>query len=256
MSEGIRNSKIVLVCANSTYQGRPNCMFELRETARLYPEKIVTLLVEGHDMKASKISCLSQNKIWTSSGNTVSKEMDNILKPTEMMYCHIGFVAQDKRWKSPDQIPPELVVDLLKAVQPLVSILNNADCLPSMPRKVFVKKAEKAEADSPSITEPEKSISSEDKLNGENDDKEKFPCVGLFKKIDVGQIQRGGGQLMSENSIASTATATIAKPSEGESVPAYVHISSSKNSSLKTNRQSKNIKLHTEYDAWNEAYDS
>ena len=68
-------------------------------------------------MKTNKISCLSQNKIWTSSGNTVGKEMDNILKFTEMMYCHIGTVAQDERWKSPDQIPPELVVDLLKAVR-------------------------------------------------------------------------------------------------------------------------------------------
>ena len=135
MSEGIRNSKIVLVCANSTYQGRPNCMFELRETTSLYPEKIVTLLVEGQVDKTSKISCLPPKKIWASSSLTVSKEMQGILKFSEMMYCHIGVVAQDKRWKSPDQIPPELVVCLLKAVQPLVSILNNAGCQPSMPRK-------------------------------------------------------------------------------------------------------------------------
>ena len=213
MSEGIINSKIVLVCANSVYQGRPNCMFELREAARLYPDKIVTLLVEGHDMKASKISCLSQNKIWTSSGNTVSKEMDNILKFTEMMYCHIGSVAQDERWKSPDQIPPELVVDLSKAVQPLISILNNAGCQPSMPRKVFIKKTEKAEDDLPSTTEPEKSKYSEDKI-GFNDDEEKFPDVGLLKKIDI------------------------------------------KNSSLKTNRRSKNVEAHAEYDAWTDADDS
>ena len=101
MSEGIINSKIVLVCANSVYQGRPNCMFELREAARLYPDKIVTLLVEGQVDKTSKISCLPQNKIWASSILTVSKEMQSILKFSEMMYCLIGYGAQDKRWKSP-----------------------------------------------------------------------------------------------------------------------------------------------------------
>ena len=150
MSEGIKNSTVVLVCANSTYQGRPNCMYELRETARLYPDKIVRLLVEGVNFYGD----LSQqpappNRYWKSSVKgdkssadygkplevVVSQEMEDIIMFPKRMLCDIGQVAQDPLWQTPDQVTPDLLEKLKKAVQPLVAMLSKGGCQPSMPKQ-------------------------------------------------------------------------------------------------------------------------
>ena len=49
MQNGISNSRIVLVCLNSIYQTRENCMFELREASKCDPTKqIITLFIESN----------------------------------------------------------------------------------------------------------------------------------------------------------------------------------------------------------------
>ena len=127
MSEGIANSTVVLVCANSTYQGRPNCMFELRETARLYPDKILILLVEGLDYTKVR---------WSTSNKVISQEVKDILQFDTKMYCPINLVAQNPLWQTPDQVTPAMFEELRRAVQPLVTILSNAGCQPSMHSKI------------------------------------------------------------------------------------------------------------------------
>jgi hypothetical protein len=56
------------------------------------------------------------------------------------MYCDISRIAQNPLWKrrqsspddEPDQYTPEMLDALRKAVQPLLKILSNAGCQPSM----------------------------------------------------------------------------------------------------------------------------
>lgn len=125
MREGIAKSTIVLVCVNSTYQSRQNCMFELKETARLHPnKKIVSLILESRTTWAP------------------SMEMDSILKFNNHMYCDISGVAADPLWKMRDHLTPDLQIqfkkligDLALATQPLVNILNNVQCMPSIKKK-------------------------------------------------------------------------------------------------------------------------
>ncbi len=62
----------------------------------------------------------------------VSQEMEDIIKVPTRMFCDISRVAQDPLWQTPYQVTPELIERLKMAFQPLVKMLSNAGCHPSM----------------------------------------------------------------------------------------------------------------------------
>lgn len=125
MRNGIKRSTIVLACLNNTYQDRPNCMFELRETARLHPNKpIVALVLEVLSGPPTK-------RMWANKMAPVSQELEGLAKFSTLMYCDISGVAKNPLWANPDQVPPDLVQELSAATQPLVKILHDVNCLPS-----------------------------------------------------------------------------------------------------------------------------
>jgi len=126
MRDGIQTSTVVLVCVNSTYEARPNCMFELRETRRLCADKpVVGLLTE---------------RMW--GGTWVpGDEIKTLLRTADSMFCDISNGAQppgpanDPRWADPDIDPPEDLIEALsRSLEPLVKILRDAGCEPSFVR--------------------------------------------------------------------------------------------------------------------------
>ena len=110
MQRGIANSKVVVACVNSKYQSRPNCMFELTETIRMFPNKpIVTILTQ------------SKPHEWATD------QLKSLCNFEAKMYVDIGAIAAeqwDYRDDSQQQEDPDQLNRLAGAVQPLLKILE------------------------------------------------------------------------------------------------------------------------------------
>jgi hypothetical protein len=126
-SEAIKNSAVVLVCANSAYQESRNCKSELIEIQEKYPEKIYSLLIEG--FRRTTFS----SRQWSNSGIAIDQEVWDLLDGFDKARCcDVSRSAQDPLWKSPDDITADLLVELNSALQPLLLMMDKAGCRPSM----------------------------------------------------------------------------------------------------------------------------
>jgi len=116
MREGILQSKVVLACVDSCYQSRPNCMFELNYAKDLTdPSKpVVTVLTEGNVFE------------W---GN---KELLRLCEVSTKMYVDLGDVAAQAGWSSAQGPTHEMIKELITATEPLIKILHNLNCRPSI----------------------------------------------------------------------------------------------------------------------------
>ena len=86
MKSGIANSKVVLICLNSLYQSRENCLFELREAYNTN-KSTLTLLIEEN--KQSWVSPEVREKLNLESsidfGELSNMDWDREDGPTEEM---------------------------------------------------------------------------------------------------------------------------------------------------------------------------
>ena len=118
MEQGIANSKVVIACVNNTYQSRPNCMFELKETVTKFPKKpLIALILEAN------------------MGNSWNAEIRQILDFRNKMYCDISSVASDSFWNNNvdnDEPSNELLGRLKKILNPLIKTLSDVECHPSL----------------------------------------------------------------------------------------------------------------------------
>ena len=126
MQDGIRKCKVFLCCLNSTYESRDNCMFELRETRRLHPDKpVVTLLLQNPFGDPSK-----DPGAWDAK-----QETRDLLNFKGAMFCDLSkSVAVNERFKPShaDGPTPELLKELAVALAPLVKILKSVNCTPTL----------------------------------------------------------------------------------------------------------------------------
>ena len=132
MRNGIAQSTVFLCCISSKYQKRPNCMFELKETASRYPnKKIISLLLEP----------LAKNGDgdfeWQPANATVepvSSEVVSTLNFDRRMYCDLSQTTRNPLWypsnasSQGDDISPELNKELLEQLIPLQKILDSVKC--------------------------------------------------------------------------------------------------------------------------------
>jgi hypothetical protein len=131
ISKGIANCSVVLTCANSTYQSRPNCMFELREANKMKAnDKIIALIL---DDIVERNDTGRPHKRWMPSDVRIERDLIDILKFDTKMYCDISSVAKDPKWQA---APLILKQELQKQLQPLVKILQDLGCVPSFKRDI------------------------------------------------------------------------------------------------------------------------
>ena len=113
--------KVFLCCANSTYQTRSNCLYELREAVAA-GKTTVALLLESKDPPANT---------WTPSD-----ELKSALQFSTRMYCDLSTVAAKDGWKEAEsrgEEPSEALLKVLAtAVEPLLKIMIDVQCLPSL----------------------------------------------------------------------------------------------------------------------------
>ena len=123
MKDGIEMSKVVLCCLNHKYQARPNCMLELTETVKTYPDKkVVSLLLDKFNLR---------DNVWVlpdGSVQPVSAELTANIDLTNFKYVDISQVAKDPVWypasNDPDDAPDKPTPVLLKALEPLLKNLE------------------------------------------------------------------------------------------------------------------------------------
>ena len=107
MSDGVKNSSVVIACVNTTYQNRPNCMKELNMAAAIDdPKKPIVCLVTESDPT-----------VWA------TPELSALCSFQTNMYCDIGELAKlgETAWENPSEV---MVSDLNKLLQPLFKILD------------------------------------------------------------------------------------------------------------------------------------
>jgi hypothetical protein len=133
MRNGIAQSNVFLCCVNSKYQKRPNCMFELNETAnRFSDKKIISLLLDP--LKNNGGGSFE----WTpanASVEAVHREIASILNFDRRMYCDLSKTSGNPLWNpnnyngsNQDDLPPELSKELLDLLAPLLKILDSVKC--------------------------------------------------------------------------------------------------------------------------------
>ena len=128
MRDGVGQSKVFLCCFNSTYETRANCLLELKECVKVYPDKpVITLMMEDPWDKSTT---------WK-----VKQEFKDMLDFNKKMFCPIHEVASNMAWGNPstkDCIPDALMKEMAKALQPMVKILADVKCLPSFAERGVV----------------------------------------------------------------------------------------------------------------------
>ncbi len=125
MIEGVGQSQVFLCCFNNCYQTRPNSMFELEQCTKRYPDKPVIALTMQNPWDASKWNPKQECKDMLKFG----------LLRCNNMFCEVHKVASDPAWGDPstkDCIPADLIKELETALQPLIKILADVKCLPSL----------------------------------------------------------------------------------------------------------------------------
>jgi serine/threonine protein kinase len=111
MVEGIAKSKVVLACVSSTYQTRPNCLFELSQ-AQLQSKSIVTLVLEEQPLQ------------WSSD------ELKSYCHFDKLKYADISRVAQ-LPWDADEGATDEMMSQLKTSLSVLLSLLTEIECFPS-----------------------------------------------------------------------------------------------------------------------------
>jgi hypothetical protein len=111
MVEGIAKSKVVLACVSSTYQTRPNCLFELSQ-AQLKSKSIVTLVLEEQPLE------------WSSD------ELKSYCLFDKLKYADISRVAQ-LPWDEDEGATDEMMNQLKTSLSVLLALLTEIECFPS-----------------------------------------------------------------------------------------------------------------------------
>jgi hypothetical protein len=126
MEEGIMRSKVFLVCLNSTYEGRENCMFELKE-AKSINKTIVTLICQPNPL--DKLPSISG---WAGKITTFGNAMD-LCSLKAMKYYDIGELFQRPEWAENPVTPVDpvilatLLVELEAKVDDLCLLLRDKE---------------------------------------------------------------------------------------------------------------------------------
>lgn len=120
MTEGIANSSVFVVFLNSTYQTRPNCMYELREAKRLN-KTIITVILDPYP---------------TGPNGWANEEILEICELASKMYVDVSSLRLSDAWEamkdSEEEASKAMLHDLREAMTPLAKILREANCLPSL----------------------------------------------------------------------------------------------------------------------------
>jgi serine/threonine protein kinase len=112
MKDGIDSSKVVLVCANSLYQERQNCMYELRE-AHKKGKSIVTLAIEKNPFA------------WA------NEELKLLCDLQKTMFVDIGEVAE-MNWDSENGVSEDMKAKLKNSLTFLLKELHSVGCMPTL----------------------------------------------------------------------------------------------------------------------------
>jgi hypothetical protein len=115
MVQGIGNSKVVIVCADSTYQSRPHCLFELSEARKLPDKPTITLVIEPDPLS------------WATEAMTdlCRFETQQFVDISELRSLH-------SRSGDDAMLNSKFQTDLKQAMDPLIRLLRSVDCLPSL----------------------------------------------------------------------------------------------------------------------------
>ena len=119
-------SKVVLVCLNSTYEGRKNCMFELKE-AKSINKTIVTLICQPNPL--DNLPSISG---WAGKITTFGNAMD-LCSLEAMKYYDIGELFQRPEWAENPVTPVDpvilatLLVELEAKVDDLCLLLRDKE---------------------------------------------------------------------------------------------------------------------------------
>jgi len=120
MTSGIANSSVFVVFLNSTYQTRPNCMFELNEAKRLN-KTIITVILDPYP---------------TGPTGWASPEILDICELTTKMYVDISSIRAMESWDllkgTEEEASKVMLLELRNALIPLTKLLREANCLPSL----------------------------------------------------------------------------------------------------------------------------
>jgi serine/threonine protein kinase len=103
MKRGIANSSVVLICANSFYQSRTNCMFELNE-AHATGKRILTLVVEENPFDWANEDILNKCQLKAAP------------------FADIGHIAK-LEWDADDGPTDEMITQLKTSLLPLYDLL-------------------------------------------------------------------------------------------------------------------------------------
>jgi hypothetical protein len=125
MKTGISNSKVMLACLNSTYQSRENCMFELKE-AHSTSKPIISLIIEENAFEWISDEAKTLCKLNDSIGIN-----DNMNAPSPLPYLDLSDMAK-LEWDQDETNEDQLTKKLYLKLKPLLTMLNNANCPPSL----------------------------------------------------------------------------------------------------------------------------
>jgi serine/threonine protein kinase len=120
MREGIEKSEVVLCCANSLYQSRSNCMFEV-EQAVAKKKTVVAVLLENP----------FQNNSWATTRGPVpvDSKLSDALAFKKKLFVDISAEATKDKYRAVEDggdeslWPTAPTAELVQALQPLVKIL-------------------------------------------------------------------------------------------------------------------------------------
>ena len=115
MKKGISKSKVMLVCFDALYQSRPNCMFELKEAAKLQSVKEYPII----------LLVLQPNLT-----DWISMECKELCQVDKKLYIDISKVASLPLGNGND-LTIETIDSLKNELQPLISLLQKVKCSPS-----------------------------------------------------------------------------------------------------------------------------
>lgn len=123
MTDGIANSTVFVVFLNSSYQTRPNCMFELREAKRMN-KTIISVILDPQPTGPSGWAC---------------EEVLDICQLSTKMYVDISSFPTSDAWEklkdpSDEEANKSMLLDLRNALVPLTKLLREANCVPSLSR--------------------------------------------------------------------------------------------------------------------------
>jgi DnaJ-class molecular chaperone/serine/threonine protein kinase len=112
MIKGITNSKVVLVCLNSLYMNRENCLFELNEAKR-QNKVILTLIIE-------------------SGVQYLQHEVTELCQLKRKFWIDVGAIAVLQDWYNGKPIRSTLLTELNHNMEPLFHLLKKVSCLPDL----------------------------------------------------------------------------------------------------------------------------